>query len=72
MIGELLEITVLIVIILELFALYRHSKIDRRIDEHLVKTDTLINRLDIHLERFGVNLELLEEHLEDQKRNLRE
>jgi len=49
--GELLEITVLIVIILELFALYRNMKIEQRLDQHLKKTDALINALDRHLAR---------------------
>jgi hypothetical protein len=49
--GELLEITVLIVIILELFALYRNMKIEKRLDQHLQKTDALINALDRHLAR---------------------
>ena len=37
LVGELLEITVLIVIVLEIFALYRNMKIERRLDEHLKK-----------------------------------
>ena len=51
LVGELLEITVLIVIVLEIFALYRNMKIERRLDEHLKKTDLLIEELDTHLER---------------------
>jgi hypothetical protein len=49
--GELLEISVLVVIILELFALYRNMKIEKRLDQHLQKTDALINKLDKHLAR---------------------
>jgi C4-dicarboxylate-specific signal transduction histidine kinase len=49
--GELIEITVLIVIILELFALYRNMKIEQRLDQHLQKTDALIKALDKHLAR---------------------
>ena len=51
LLGKLLEITVLIVIALEIFALYRNMKIEQRLDEHLVKTDALIEELDKHLER---------------------
>ena len=51
LVGELLEIAVLIVIVLEIFALYRNMKIERRLDEHLQKTDLLIEELDTHLER---------------------
>ena len=51
LLGELLEITVLMIIILELFALYRNMKIEQRLDLHLQRTDALIDELDKHLAR---------------------
>ena len=49
--SVLLEVTVLIVIVFEIVALYRNMRIEQRLDEHLRKTDTLIKELDKHLER---------------------
>ncbi len=62
LVGELLEITVLIVIVLEIFALYRNMKIERRLDEHLKKTDLLIEELDTHLERMEDTYERSQDH----------
>lgn len=34
--GEILEITVLVAIAIELFALYTHTKFDKQIDKHII------------------------------------
>ena len=49
--SVLLEVTVLIVIVFEIVALYRNMRIEQRLDQHLRKTDALITELDKHLER---------------------
>jgi hypothetical protein len=61
--GEILEIVVLVAIAIELFALYSHSRLDHRIDEHLMedgeklaKSESLMNMLDQHMSR-------LDEHM---------
>jgi hypothetical protein len=48
--SVLLEVTVLIVIVLKIFALYRNMRIEQHLDKHLMKTDVLIKELDKHLE----------------------
>jgi hypothetical protein len=65
LLDKLLEVTVLIVIVLELFALYRNMRIERRLAEHLVKTDALITELDKHLERLEDDYEKSQDSFSD-------
>ncbi len=48
--SVLLEVTVLIVIVFEIVALYRNMRIEQRLDQHLRKTDAMITELDKHLD----------------------
>ena len=68
--GQILEIIVLPAITLELFALYNHTKLDHRIDEHimeanerLAKNESLMNTLDGHMSRIDEHMSKLEEHM---------
>jgi septal ring factor EnvC (AmiA/AmiB activator) len=53
--GEILEIIVLVAISIELFALYNHTKFDKRIDEHIVEADK-------KLEKSNEEMKILDEH----------
>jgi len=46
---EVLELIVLSAIVIELFALHNHAKIDRRIDEHLLDTEKHLEQSDTSL-----------------------
>ena len=65
--GEILEIIVLIAISIELLALFIHTRLDHRLDEHLKdvnkhleKSDKLIKTLDEHIIEFNGRLSKLE------------
>lgn len=67
---EILEIIVLGAIAIELYALYSHSKLDHRIDEHILDTakhleraNTLIDKLDGRLENFDERIIRFDEHM---------
>ena len=45
----LLEIIVLIFIIIEIYALLRHSRLEHRVEEHMEVLDTHIRKLNAHL-----------------------
>jgi len=76
MVGRLdfnwmLEIAVLIAIAIELFALYNHTKLDNRIDEHVQKTNDQLLRsgeimktLDGHIFKFNENMIRVDGHME--------
>jgi len=68
--GEILEIVVLAAIAIELFALYSHSKLDHRIDEHLIedgeklaKSESIMNLLDQHMSRLDEHMVRTDERL---------
>jgi hypothetical protein len=65
--GEILEIIDLIAISIELLALFIHTKIDHKLDEHikevnkhLEKSDELIKILDEHVVAFDGHISKLE------------
>lgn len=65
--GQILEIIVLIAISIELLALFMHTRIDHKLDEHLKevnkhleKSDKLITTLDEHVVEFNGRLSKLE------------
>jgi hypothetical protein len=66
----LLEILVVIAITIELYALYNHSKLDSRMDEHISNTnmrlersDEVMKTLDNHMLRFDEHMIRLDEHM---------
>lgn len=65
--GEILEIIVLIAISIELLALFLHTRLDHKLDEHikeinkqLEKSDKLITTLDEHVVEFNRRFSKLE------------
>jgi len=66
-----LEILVLTAIVIELFALYNHTKLDNRIDEHvqetndqLLRSGEIMKALDDHIFKFNENMIRLDGHME--------
>jgi hypothetical protein len=64
------EILVLFAIGIEVFALYKHGKLDSRMDEHIQKTydrllrsDEVMKVLDEHMSKFDEHLVRLDEHM---------
>ena len=77
--GEILEIVVLCAIALELFALYSHTKLDHRIDEHileanegLARNEALMNALNERISRLDEHLIRTDEHVTKLDDNIRE
>lgn len=69
-IEGLLETLVLIAIAIELYALYNHTKLDNRIDEHINETNIRLERsdeitklMDDHMLRFDEHMIRLDEHM---------
>ena len=68
---EFIEILVLGAIAIELLALYRHTKFDQRIDNHirdtnerLEKTDRIVGILDKHIMKFDDHIEKVDNHMQ--------
>ncbi len=64
------EISVLVAISIELFALYKHMKLENRMDEHiqntadrLLRSDELMQVLDAHMIKFDDHMIRLDEHM---------
>lgn len=67
---DLLEVLVLGAIIIELLALYKHIKFDKRMDEHirdtnerLEKSDRIIEILDEHILRFDEHIKKVDKKM---------
>ena len=67
---EILEILVLTAIVIELFSLYNHHKLDNRIDAHLLESNECISKsnettriLDEHMIRFDEHINKINEHM---------
>ncbi|UCH02735.1 MAG: hypothetical protein JSV20_02820 [Candidatus Bathyarchaeota archaeon] len=65
-----MEIIILGAIAIELFALYNHSKLDKRIDEHIKETNKsltlsngLMKMLDNHMIKFDEHMTKTDEHI---------
>jgi len=54
--NMLLEIIVLIFIIIEIYALLRHSRLEHRVEEHMEVLDAHIRKLDAHVLRVDSHL----------------
>jgi hypothetical protein len=61
--GTIVELTVLVAIAIELFALYNHSKFDAQIDEHILDTDRSLEKYDVMIQVLSDNMSKLDEHL---------
>ncbi|UCD96684.1 MAG: hypothetical protein JSV35_01125 [Candidatus Bathyarchaeota archaeon] len=64
------EILILIAIGIEVFALFKHSKLENKMEEHiqatcdrLLRADEKMKVLDTHVERFDEHLIRLDEHM---------
>lgn len=55
--NSLLEIIVLIAIIVELYSLTRHAKLEQKLDEHIKLLDEHMKRLDEHITRLDRHLD---------------
>ncbi len=60
---SIMELLVLGAIALELFALYNHTKIDNRIDEHILDTERKLEKYDVLVQVLNNNMSNLDEHL---------
>ena len=67
---EILELIVLGAIVVELYALYQHNKMDNRIDEHILdanesfaKANEVMTKVDEHMIRFDQHISLINEHI---------
>ena len=47
--NQILEITVLCAIVIELFVIYSHAKLEKRIDKHLIVLDNHTEKLEEHI-----------------------
>ncbi|MCK5626129.1 hypothetical protein KAI11_04665, partial [Candidatus Bathyarchaeota archaeon] len=61
--GTIMEFIVLGAIAIELFALYNHSKLDHRIDEHILDTDRKLEKYDVMINVLSNNMSKLDEHM---------
>jgi chromosome segregation ATPase len=61
--GTIMEFIVLGAIGIELFALYNHSKIDNRMDEHILDTERKLEKYDVLVQVLNNNISKLDEHL---------
>ena len=61
--GTIMEFIVLGAIGIELFALYNHSKIDNRMDEHILDTELKLEKYDVLVQVLNSNISKLDEHL---------
>ena len=61
--GEILEIVVLFAIALELFALYGHTKLDHRIDEHIMETCENLARSESSMSNLEGHMNMIDEHM---------
>ena len=66
----MIEILVLVVISIELFALYKHMKLENRMDEHLqntadrlLRSDELMKVLDEHMIRLDEHMNKVNEYI---------
>ena len=57
------ELIVLGAIAIELYALYNHTKLDNRIDEHILDTDRNLEKHDVIIQVLSDNMTKLDEHL---------
>jgi len=64
------EISVLVAIAIEVFALYKHVKLESRMDEHIqntadliLRSDEVIKVLDEHMMKFDEHMVRLDEHV---------
>jgi len=66
----MIEISVLVAIAIELFALYKHIKLENRMDEHiqniadrLLRSNEIMKVLDEHMMKFDEHMVKLDEHM---------
>jgi hypothetical protein len=66
----MIEISVLVAIAIELFALYKHIKLENRMDEHiqniadrLLRSNEIMKVLDEHMMKFDEYIPTLNDHL---------
>ncbi len=67
-----MEFIVLGAIAIELFALYNHTKIDHRIDEHILDTDRKLEKYDVMINVLSNNMSKLDEHMTRYDQSLNE
>jgi hypothetical protein len=67
---EVVEILVLVAIGIEVFALYKHSQLENRMEEHiqntcdhLIRSDELIKMTDEHMSKLDEHMIRLDEHM---------
>jgi len=65
-----IEILVLVAIAIEVFALYKHIKLENRMDEHiqntsnrLLRSDEVMKVLDAHMMKFDEHMVRFDEHM---------
>jgi hypothetical protein len=61
--DTIIKLIVLGAIAIELYALYSHSKLDRRIDEHILETERNLDKYDVTIQVPNRNMKKLDEHL---------
>ena len=59
----IMEFIVIGAVAIELFALYNHSKLDHRIDEHILDTDRNLEKYDVMIQVLSNNMNKLDEHI---------
>lgn len=62
-IGTGIEIIVLFAIALELFALYNHTKLDNRIDEHILENTKNLTKSEVMMQNLSEYMMKVDEHL---------
>lgn len=55
--NALLEIVVLVVILAEIYALFRHAQLEHKVNEHMELLDEHIKQLEEHIDQANANLE---------------
>jgi len=63
-VGTVVEIIVLFAIAFELFALYNYTKLDNRIDEHILKNTKNLTKNDVMIQIVNENMSKVEEHMQ--------
>ena len=67
--NSLLELTVLLFILIEIYSLVRHSKLDHSVEEHMESLDDHIRQLNKHILRLDehLNIHYMELEYKDQE-----
>jgi predicted Holliday junction resolvase-like endonuclease len=60
-----LEIIILIIIVIEIYVLTRHARLERKVDKHMKLLDEHMKRLDEHINLLDKHMSKLEECLNE-------